>query len=70
MLKLAKLMDLGTTRLHTSEQLLSNNECPYTIMWKHPEAGNNSQVDDDDGDLHATIPKVPQQASFNLTPQL
>jgi len=30
---------------------------------------DNSQVDDDD-DLHATIPKVPQQVSFNLTPQL
>jgi hypothetical protein len=62
-------MDLGMTRHHTSEQLLSNNECPYTIMWKDPEAGDNSQVDDDD-DLHATIPKVPQQVSFNLTPQL
>jgi hypothetical protein len=34
------------------------------------DISNNSQVDDDDGDLHATIPKVPQQASFNLTPQL
>lgn len=39
MLKLTKLMDLGMTRHHTSEQLLSNNECPYTIMWKDPEAG-------------------------------
>jgi hypothetical protein len=34
------------------------------------DISNNSQVDDDDDDLHATIPKVPQQASFNLTPQL
>ncbi len=33
------------------------------------DISDNSQVDDDD-DLHATIPKVPQQASFNSTPQL
>jgi hypothetical protein len=35
------------------------------------DISDNSQVDDDDDDdLHATIPKVPQQVSFNLTPQL